>query len=101
MTKTQVVRMTPEAVRVSDALAGDTILALAGLGPLDRSGVVILSCHLLALIAHDLVPRDTGPDVRLVTDAPPVEVLEVYFRLLAHRRRLMPTRVAFASWRRR
>ena len=79
----QVVRLRNEALDLVDGLAGDSILVLAGLGPLDRSGVVTLACQLLTLVAEGLAKSDE-PDLRMVTNVVPVEVLDLlYNRWLA------------------
>lgn len=78
-TRTKHVRLTPVAAFKADVLSGDSILALAGLGERDRSGVVELACGLLTRIAQDLVPSDVT-DPRLVTNVmtPEPEVMKVY-----------------------
>ena len=78
-TRTKHVRLTPRAAFKADLLSGDSILALAGLGERDRSGVVELGCGLLTRIAQDLIPSDVD-DPRLVKDVitPDAEVMEVY-----------------------
>ena len=102
MAKTQVVRMTPEAVRVADhlvdALAGDdSVLALvAGVGPLNRSQVVILACQLLTLIAQGLAKSDE-PDPRLVTNVVPNHVLVLADRWYA-RTRQYDTEASRVRW---
>ncbi len=79
------VRLTPEAASVANGLAGDSILVLAGLGPLNRSQVVTLACHLLSLVANDLAETGEDGDPRMVTDVVPVGVLDLlYNRWLAH-----------------
>ena len=58
MAKTTHVRVTPESRDALDVLTGDSILVVAGLGPLTRSEVVTLGCHLVTLLAQDLVAND-------------------------------------------
>ena len=67
MAKTTHVRLTPEAASVANGLAGDSILVLAGLGPLNRSQVVTLACHLLSLVANDLAETGEDGDPRMVS----------------------------------
>lgn len=83
----RVVRLRNEALDQVDALAGDSILVLARLGPLDRSGVVTLGCQLLTLVARDVAQRESSePDPRWVTDFVPAEVLSLlYDRWLGQR----------------
>ncbi len=92
MAKTKHVRLTPEAADAADALAGDSILNLAGIGQFDRSEVVLLGCQVLSLLANDLVDADDRiianrphaaagieGDPRRMTDVVQSEVLDLVY----------------------
>ena len=92
MAKTTHVRVTLESRDALDALTGDSILVVAGLGPLTRSEVVTLGCHLVTLLAQDLVAHDDTiianrphpearieGDPRMMTDVVPSSILDLVY----------------------
>lgn len=82
MAKTTHVRVTPESRDALDVLTGDSILVVAGLGPLTRSEVVTLGCHLVTLLAQDLVANDDtiiAGDPRMMTDVVPSKILDLVY----------------------
>ena len=63
-----VARFSHDAIRKADALAGDSILTLAGLPAMKRGQVVELACDLLVLVTSALAKGDADGDPRMVTE---------------------------------